>query len=467
MRTVTAPELLRGQIRSVRGPVVDVYFPQKLGVPPIFNALRVLSSEDTRQTITLEVMQHLGGGVVRALAMEPTDGLKRDMRVVDSGQQIRVPVGRATAGRLMNVLGEPIDELGPLLTEQRRSIHRPAPPFDRQLAPNEIIETGIKAIDLLCPFVRGGKNCLMGGAGVGKTLLLTELMRNISERYDMFGVFVGIGERIREGYEVWEDLRASGVIDRTSLVFGCMSESAGARFRAGLAALTVAEYFQEDSKDVLLYVDNIARFALAGSEVSSLMGRLPGQIGYSPTLDIDIGEFQERIAMTSEGSITSIQTAYLPADDYTDPIVVATLNHADVVVELSRSLCEMGIFPSVDPLKTSSVLMDPAVVGEKHFNVARKVQQIIQRYHELQDILAVLGRDELSEEDQVVLTRARRIYQFMSQPFSAATELTGIPGKLVPLEKTVRGFDEILQGNCDDFPEQAFYMIGDIEDLSA
>lgn len=452
---------LQGKICRIVGPVIDVYFPFDKKVPAIYNAL-YLKSEEGRD-LTLEVLHHLGQGVVRCLAMDWSQGLKLDQEVFDSGSPIVIPVGQGTVGRLMDALGNPIDNLGPINSAIKRSIHNEPPGFEHQLAPKEILETGIKAIDLLCPFVKGGKNCILGGAGVGKTLLLTELMRNITERYHIYGVFAGIGERIREAYEVWQDLKRSNALERTTLVFGSMSEPPGTRLRTGLAALTIAEYFKETSGQVLLFVDNIARFAQAGSEVSALLGRLPGPMGYSPTLEIDMGQFQERIATMHSGLMTSVQTAYLPADDYSDPVVVATIPHMDAVVELSRELCNMGIFPAVNPLSASSELLRPEIVGEKHFSVANSVQRIMQRYQELQDMLVVFGKEELSREDQVILVRARKLYRFLSQPMAVAEPLTGVKGIYVPLEQTVSDFAEIVDGQHDNLPEQAFYMVGTLE----
>jgi len=386
------------------------------------------------------------------------------MIVEDSGLPISIGVGEPTFGRLLDCLGNPIDDLGPMEAPLRRSIHQLCPPFDEQVVPHKTIETGIKAIDLLCPFALGGKNCLLGGAGVGKTLLLTELIRNLTGRLGAPGVFAGIGERAREGFEIWQDLNASGVIARTALIFGCMSEPPGARYLAGLSALTLAEFLRESFGEAFLFVDNVSRFAQAGSEVSSVLGRLPGPMGTSPTLEVEMGEFHERIAATLQGSITSIETAYLPADDSSDPLVVATLPHMHTIAELSRVVSEKGIFPSIDPLSCSAELLSPAIVGEEHFHIARAVQEILQRYEDLQDILLILGVEELSTQDQTLLIRARRLQNFLSQPLAAAEQLTGLTGVYVPRQKTLRGCAEIIAGEHDTLPEQAFYMVGSIED---
>lgn len=457
---------MNGKIVQIIGPVVDVEFSSESGgaLPAIYHALRVKNSEGT--TVVLETARHLGGHRVRSIALSSTDGLTRGAEVEDTGAQILVPVGKDVLGRLFNVLGEPIDRPEDAKFAQYWPIHRSAPSFTKQSTKTEVFETGIKVIDLLAPFIRGGKVGLFGGAGVGKTVLLKELIRNVAEEKGGVSVFAGVGERSREGQELVQEMKEAGVIDKTALVFGQMNEVPGARLRVPLAALTMAEYFRdEEGKDVLLFIDNIFRFSQAGSEVSALLGRMPSAVGYQPTLATEMGELQERITSTTHGSITSVQAIYVPADDITDPAPATTFSHLDSTIVLSRSLTEIGIYPAVDPLASSSSGLDVKVVGEKHYRVARDVQRTLQRYAELQDIINILGMEELSDEDKLIVNRARKIQRFMSQPFFVGEAFAGLPGKYVKLEDTIRSFAEILEGKHDDKPESAFYMKGGIEEV--
>jgi F-type H+-transporting ATPase subunit beta len=452
-----------GKVLRVIGPVVDVvFFAEEL--PPIYNAIRIDRPDGTN--LIIEVAQHLGENVVRCVAMATTDGLVRGMEAVDTGDSITMPVGRETLGRAFNLLGEPIDKLGECAAKKRYPIHRLPPPFEEQVPSNQVFETGLKVIDLLEPYAKGGKVGLFGGAGVGKTVLIMELIRNIATEHGGFSVFGGVGERTREGNDLWLEMKGSGVIEKTVLVFGQMNEPPGARLRVGLSALTQAEYFRdEEGQDVLLFIDNIFRFTQAGSEVSALLGRMPSAVGYQPTLSTEMGELQERITSTKRGSITSVQAIYVPADDLTDPAPATTFSHLDATTVLSRQLAELGIYPAVDPLDSTSRILDPRIVGEEHYRVARGVQQILQRYKELQDIIAILGMEELSEDDKLIVARARRIQRFLSQPFFVAEQFTGSPGKYVSLPDTIRGFKEITEGKYDELPEQAFYMVGKIEEV--
>ena len=453
----------KGQIVRVIGPVVDVRFPEG-ELPDIFNALEVINPQ-TNQKLVLEVEQLLGDNIVRTVAMDSTDGLMRGLEVIDTGEPIKAPVGRSVLGRMMNVIGEPIDEKGEIEAEDWWPIHRPAPKITEQSTEIEILETGIKVIDLLAPFPKGGKIGFFGGAGVGKTVLVMELIRNIAIEHHGFSMFAGVGERTREGNELWLEMQEAGVLNNTVLVFGQMNEPPGARFRVALTALTIAEYFRDvEGRDVLLFIDNIFRFVQAGSEVSALLGRMPSAVGYQPTLSTDMGELQERITSTKRGSITSVQAIYVPADDITDPAPATTFSHLDATVVLSRRIAELGLYPAVDPLDSSSKMLDPAIVGWEHYQVARGVQEVLQRYKDLQDIIAILGMEELSEEDKLIVQRARKIQRFLSQPFFVAERFTGRPGKYVPIKETIRGFKEILEGKHDDLPEQAFYMVGTIEE---
>lgn len=459
----TATTNKTGEVIQVIGPVVDVKFPE--GVPAIYNALK-LDDEKAGIHITLEVAQHLGDQTVRAVAMSSTDGLRRGMAVSDTGAPISVPVGRGALGRIMNVLGDPVDELGEVKTEKRYPIHRPAPPFADQDTSKKILETGIKVIDLLAPYQKGGKIGLFGGAGVGKTVVIMELIRNIASEHGGYSVFTGVGERTREGNDLWLEMKASKVIDKTVLVYGQMNEPPGARARVGLSGLTVAEYFRdEENQDVLLFIDNIFRFTQAGSEVSALLGRMPSAVGYQPTLATEMGALQERITSTKKGSITSVQAIYVPADDLTDPAPATSFSHLDATTVLSRNLAALGIYPAVDPLDSTSRILDPHVVGEEHYAIARRVQQVLQRYKELQDIIAILGIDELSDDDKLIVARARRMQKFMSQPFFVAQEFTGTPGRYVSLADTLRSFKGLVDGQYDTIPEQAFYMAGGIDEV--
>jgi len=460
----------KGRVVQVIGPVVDVEFP-KGELPEIYNAIRVEAPDDKKTgrpeiRLTLEVAQHLGENRVRAVAMSSTDGLVRGMEVVDTGAPISMPVGRETLGRLLNVLGEPIDGKGPIKAKKTLPIHRPAPALQEQETKTEVLETGIKVVDLLEPYSKGGKVGLFGGAGVGKTVIIMELIHNIATHHGGFSVFAGVGERTREGNDLYLEMSESGVINKTSLVYGQMNEPPGARLRVGLSGLTVAEYFRdEEGQDVLLFIDNIFRFTQAGSEVSALLGRMPSAVGYQPTLGTEMGELQERITSTKKGSITSVQAIYVPADDLTDPAPATAFAHLDATTVLSRQLAELGIYPAVDPLDSTSRILDPQIVGEEHYNVARGVQAILQRYKDLQDIIAILGMDELSEDDKLTVARARKIQKFLSQPFNVAEAFTGTKGKYVKLADTVRGFKEVIEGKHDDLPEQAFYMVGGIEEV--
>ncbi len=468
-----------GKVVQVIGPVVDVEFPQGQ-LPNIYNALCIEQDEDRKSGrakigVTLEVAQHLGENRVRTVAMSTTDGLVRGMSVTDTGAAISVPVGREVLGRLMNVLGEPVDDMGPIKATKTYPIHRPAPPLDEQETKTEVLETGIKVVDLLEPYSKGGKVGLFGGAGVGKTVIIMELINNIALHHGGFSVFAGVGERTREGNDLWHEMQESKVIDpedfsksKAALVYGQMNEPPGARLRVGLTGLSVAEYFRDEEKqDVLLFIDNIYRFTQAGSEVSALLGRMPSAVGYQPTLGTEMGALQERITSTKRGSITSVQAIYVPADDLTDPAPATAFAHLDATTVLSRQLAELGIYPAVDPLDSTSRILDPQVIGEDHYAVARKVQSTLQRYKDLQDIIAILGLDELSEEDRMVVTRARKIQRFLSQPFHVAEAFTGTPGKYVKLADTVRSFKEIVEGKYDELPEQAFYMVGPIEEVLA
>jgi F-type H+/Na+-transporting ATPase subunit beta len=453
----------KGKVLQVIGPVVDVEFSDQL--PEIHHALEIKLEGDGK--LVLETHQHTGGNRVRTVAMGSTDGLKRGMEVTDTGKAISVPVGKGMLGRMFNLLGEPIDGLKDEVKFERKDpIHRDAPKFDEQSTQAEIFETGIKVIDLICPFVKGGKVGLFGGAGVGKTVIIQELIRNIAREHGGYSVFAGVGERTREGNDLYHEMKDSGVLKQTSLVFGQMNEPPGSRQRVALSALTMAEYFRDDEgKDVLLFIDNIFRFTQAGSEVSALLGRIPSAVGYQPTLAEEMGKLQERITSTKKGSITSVQAVYVPADDLTDPAPATTFGHLDSTVVLNRALTELGIYPAVDPLDSSSTILDPKIIGEEHYKVARGVQQVLQRYKDLQDIIAILGMEELSDEDKVAVTRARKIQKFLSQPFFVAEQFTGSAGKYVKLSDTVKGFKMILDGEMDDVSEQEFYMKGDIAEV--
>ena len=451
----------KGKIHQVIGPVVDVKFDEKL--PEIYNALEV---SEISPKLVLEVASHMGGNVVRTIAMSSTDGLRRGMEVHDTGAGIMVPVGEKTLGRMFNVTGDAIDGKGEVGAESKYPIHRAAPAFHEQSTKAEVFETGIKVIDLICPFVKGGKVGLFGGAGVGKTVVVMELIRNIATEHGGYSVFAGVGERTREGNQLWNEMNESGVINKTAMVFGQMNEPPGARARVALTGLSIAEYFRDEkNQDVLLFVDNIFRFTQAGSEVSALLGRIPSAVGYQPTLATEMGELQERITSTNKGSITSVQAVYVPADDLTDPAPATTFGHLDSTVVLSRGLTELGIYPAVDPLDSSSTILDPQIIGQEHYDVARRVQKILQRYKDLQDIIAILGMEELSEEDKLTVSRARKMQKFLSQPFFVAETFTGTPGKYVGVKDTIRGFKMILDGEMDDVPEQAFYMKGGIDEV--
>ena len=450
-----------GRIVQIMGPVVDVAFPEG-ALPDIYNALEIPSGDGDK--LVVEVQQHLGNNWVRCLAMDTTDGLRRGIPAVDTGAPILVPVGPGTLGRIFNVLGQPIDMAGEVQAEAYYPIHRPAPPFEEQVTAPEFLETGIKVIDLIAPFTRGGKTGVFGGAGVGKTIIIMELIRTFATVHKGYSVFAGVGERSREGNDLWNEMKSSGVIDKVAMVFGQMNEPPGVRFRVGLTGLTLAEYFRDQGLDVLLFIDNIYRFVMAGMEVSALMGRMPSAVGYQPTLGTDMGELQERIVSTRKGSITSMQAVYVPADDYTDPAPVTTFAHLDATISLERWIAEMGIYPAVDPLASTSRILDPRIVGEEHYRVARGVQQVLQRYKDLRDVIAILGVEELSEEDRLTVFRARKIQRFLSQPMFVAEAFTGRPGRYVPIEETVRGFREILDGRHDALPEQAFFMVGTIDE---
>jgi F-type H+/Na+-transporting ATPase subunit beta len=458
-----------GKIVQVIGPVVDVEFePGKL--PAIYNALEVVGAGSTdvfaySAKLVLEVAQHLGESQVRAVAMAATDGLMRGMPVQDTGQPISIPVGKETLGRIINITGEPVDKAGPIKSGKTYPIHRPAPAFDQQSTKVEMFETGIKVVDLLEPYTRGGKTGLFGGAGVGKTVLIQELINNIAKQHGGISVFAGVGERTREGNDLYHEMKESGVIDKTALIFGQMTEPPGSRLRVGLTGVTAAEYFRdEEGQDVLLFIDNIFRFTQAGSEVSALLGRMPSAVGYQPTLGTEMGALQERICSTKKGSITSVQAIYVPADDITDPAPATAFAHLDATTVLSRQLTELGIYPAVDPLASTSRILDPIILGNEHYNTARAVQSILQRYKDLQDIIAILGMEELSDEDKLTVARARKLQRFLSQPFNVAEVFTGQPGRYVKLADTIRGFKEIVDGKHDELPEQAFYMVGGIEE---
>jgi F-type H+-transporting ATPase subunit beta len=485
-----------GRVVQVIGPVVDISF-KDAELPEIYNAIRITSEGFDRHSlhamdatkkksgiradgdvagdseasipvdIIVEVEQHIGEDKVRCVSMHPTDGLARGMKAIDLDGPIQVPVGEATLGRMMNVIGEPVDYLGPIDATVKYPIHRPPPSLEEQSTKLEMFETGIKVIDLIQPFLKGGKIGLFGGAGVGKTVIIMELINNVAQEHGGYSVFAGVGERTREGNDLWLEMKESGVIDKTSLIFGQMTEPPGARLRVGLAALSVAEYFRDEmNQDILLFIDNIFRFVQAGAEVSALLGRMPSAVGYQPNLATELGELEERITSTRKGSITSVQAIYVPADDFTDPAPATTFAHLDATTNLSRALTEIGIYPAVDPLASYSRILDPRVIGEEHYSVAREVKEILQRYKDLQDIIAILGMEELSEEDKVIVSRARKIQRFFSQPFKVAEEFTGRSGKYVPVQETVRGFKEICEGQHDDKPEQAFYMVGGIDDVT-
>ena len=453
--------MAKGKVAQVIGTVVDIEFPPD-ELPALYNAIEVTTDSGK---IVLEAQEHVGNNWVRCLALSPTDGLERGAEAVDTGAALTVPVGKATLGRLFNVMGEPLDELGAVKAKEHWPVHRPPPLLEEQVTTTEMLETGLKVIDLITPFTKGGKVGAYGGAGVGKTVIIMELIRNIATEHGGFSVFAGIGERSREGNDLWNEMKASGVIDKTVMVFGQMNEPPGVRLRVGLSGLTMAEYFRdEEGQDVLLFIDNIYRYTLAGMEVSALLGRMPSAVGYQPTLATEVGELEERITSTKRGSITSFQAIYVPADDYTDPGVATTFGHFDGVVALERSIAEQGLYPAVDPLTSTSRILDPSVVGEEHYSVARGVQRVLQRYKDLQDIIAILGIEELSEEDKLTVARARRIQRFLSQPMFVTEVFTGRPGKYVSVEETVRGFKEILEGEHDGLPEQAFYMVGNIDE---
>jgi len=459
-----------GKIVQILGPVLDIAFPEGEPLPAIYNAVLVTNPtlDDRPDNLTVEVALHLGDNVVRCIAMDSTEGLTRGQVAKDSGQPITTPVGAGTLGRIMDVVGNPVDELGPINVTERWAIHRPTPKFDEQATRKELFETGIKVIDLLAPYVKGGKIGLFGGAGVGKTVIIMELINNVAKAHGGYSVFAGVGERTREGNDLWHEMKDSKVLDKAALIYGQMNEPPGARFRVALTALTCAEYFRDqEGRDVLLFVDNIFRFVQAGSEVSALLGRMPSAVGYQPTLATDIGQLQERITSTKKGSITSVQAIYVPADDLTDPAPATTFAHLDATTVLSRSIAEQGIYPAVDPLDSTSTILDPAILGEEHYAVARKVQSVLQRYKDLQDIIAILGMDELSPEDKLTVERARKIQRFLSQPFFVASQFTGAEGKYVKLADTIRGFKELVEGKHDDLPEQAFYLVGTIEEARA
>ena len=455
-----------GKIVQVIGPVVDIEFPEGK-LPNILNAIFITNPtiDDQPDNLVVEVAQHLGNNVVRCIAMDTTDGLVRGMEARDTGKPIQVPVGKASLGRILNVVGRPVDNKGPVKSDKFYPIHRPAPAFTEQSTKIEVLETGVKVIDLLVPFPKGGKMGMFGGAGVGKTVILMEMINNIAKQHGGISVFAGVGERTREGNDLYHEMIDAGVIDKSALVYGQMNEPPGARARVALTALACAEYFRdEENQDVLLFIDNIFRFTQAGSEVSALLGRMPSAVGYQPTLGTDLGELQERITSTTKGSITSVQAVYVPADDLTDPAPATTFSHLDGTIVLSRQIAELGIYPAVDPLDSTSRILDPNVLGVDHYTVARQVQQILQKYKDLQDIIAILGMDELSDEDKLIVNRARKIQRFLSQPFHVAEQFTGKPGRYVKLEDTIKGFKEIIEGKHDDIPEQAFYMVGSIDE---
>ncbi len=452
----------KGKVIRVSGPVIDVRFESGV-LPNLLNALIVKNGDSN---ITVEVAQHIGDDVVRCIAMSSTDGLQRGAEAVDTGSGITVPVGRETLGRIFNLLGEPVDNGEPVKTEERWCIHRPAPSYEEQQGATEILETGIKVVDLICPYAKGGKIGLFGGAGVGKTVLIMELINNVAKEHGGLSVFSGVGERTREGNDLYNEMKESGVINKTALVYGQMNEPPGARMRVALSGLTMAEYFRDkEGQDVLLFIDNIFRFTQAGSEVSALLGRMPSAVGYQPTLATEMGALQERITSTRKGSITSVQAVYVPADDLTDPAPATTFAHLDATTVLSRSIASMGIYPAVDPLESTSRILTPDVVGKEHYEVTKSVQKILQRYNELQDIIAIMGMDELSDDDKLLVNRARKVQRFLSQPFSVAEQFTGMPGKYVPIEETIRGFKEIIEGKHDDIPESAFLFAGTIDEV--
>ncbi|MFT3741961.1 MAG: F0F1 ATP synthase subunit beta [Gammaproteobacteria bacterium] len=452
---------MSGKIVEIIGAVIDVEFPRN-AVPKIYDALRVVEHD-----LILETQQQLGDGIVRTIAMGSSEGLKRGLKVENTGHPITVPVGKDTLGRIINILGQPIDDMGPIQSQQQLPIHRPAPPFTEQAMSTELLQTGIKVIDLLCPFAKGGKVGLFGGAGVGKTVNIMELIRNIAIEHSGYSVFAGVGERTREGNDFYHEMKESQVLDKVALVYGQMNEPPGNRLRVALTGLTIAESFRDEGRDVLLFIDNIFRYTLAGTEVSALLGRMPSAVGYQPTLAEEMGVLQERITSTKTGSITSIQAVYVPADDLTDPSPATTFAHLDASVVLSRQIAELGIYPAIDPLDSTSRQLDPLIIGQEHYSVARKVQGTLQRYKELKDIIAILGMDELSEEDKLSVRRARKIQRFLSQPFFVAEVFTGQPGKYVSLEDTIRGFKAIVEGECDHLPEQAFLMVGNLEEVKA
>ncbi len=452
-----------GHVTQVMGAVVDVEFPSG-DLPQIYYALDV-EQEGRADSLVLEVQQHMGNNVVRTVAMDATEGLRRGIAAVDTGAPISVPVGPSTLGRIFNVLGRPVDNLGPVTPEKYYSIHRPAPDFKDQVTKAEIFETGIKVIDLIAPFTKGGKTGIFGGAGVGKTVVILELIASIAREHGGYSVFAGVGERTREGTQLYQEMHEAGVLDKLCMVFGQMNEPSGVRLRVALTGLTMAEYFRDEGRDVLLFVDNIFRFVMSGSEVSALLGRMPSAVGYQPTLATEMGALQERITSTRKGSITSMQAVYVPADDYTDPAPVVSFGHLDATISLERSIASMGIFPAVDPLASTSRVLDPLIVGEEHYAVARGVQSVLQRYKDLQDIIAILGIDELSEDDKLAVSRARKIQRFFSQPFSVAEQFTGRPGRYVPVQQTVSGFKRLLAGELDDVAEPHFYMAGDVEEV--
>jgi len=457
-----------GKIAQVIGAVVDVEFENKL--PEILNALRVKQAGDAAKgipdiNVTLEVAAHLGDNMVRTVAMSATDGLIRGTAAVDTGQPITVPVGAKTLGRIMNVIGDSVDQLGPVESKDRLPIHRPSPEFTAQDTSTKVFETGVKVFDLLVPFVKGGKMGMFGGAGVGKTVVIMEMIHNIAMVHGGVSVFAGVGERTREGNDLYLEMKEGGVLEKTALIYGQMNEPPGARARVALSALTVAEYFRDEGQDVLIFLDNIFRYTLAGAELSALLGRMPSAVGYQPTLGTDMGVLQERITSTNKGAITSMQAIYVPADDLTDPAVATAFTHLDGTVVLSRGISELGIYPAVDPLDSTSRILDPLVIGEEHYKVARQVQMVLQRYKELQDIIAILGMEELSEDDKLLVARARKLQRFLSQPFHVAETFTGTPGKYVKLEDTIKGFSAVVEGKYDDLPEQAFYMVGGIEEV--
>jgi F-type H+-transporting ATPase subunit beta len=458
--------MANGKVLQVMGPVVDIIFDQG-SLPEILNAVNIVADlGEGETTLVCEVQQHLGENSVRTVAMGSTDGLSRGMEAVDTGDPITVPVGEEVLGRILNVIGEPVDEAGPVNAKVRRSIHQEPPPLSELETETTMFVTGVKVLDLLCPYSKGGKIGLFGGAGVGKTVIIMELIRNIASEHGGYSVFAGVGERTREGNDLYLEMKESGVLEKTALIYGQMNEPPGARARVGLTGLTVAEHFRDEYKtDVLMFIDNIFRFTQAGSEVSALLGRIPSAVGYQPTLATEMGRLQERITSTKDGSITSVQAIYVPADDLTDPAPATTFSHLDATTVLSRQIAELGIYPAVDPLDSTSRILDPQVVGEEHFAIAREVQRLLQRYKDLQDIIAILGMDELSEEDRLVVERARKIQRFLSQPFHVAEAFTGTPGIFVDIKDTVRSFSEILAGKHDDLPEQAFYMVGTIEEV--